>query len=131
MSKQQNRARIGAMQVRRKADTVNMEPKERVQPGSHSNPAPAPFLNKLSGVLLWLSFSLFFPDFSVSFLSMRCGLGCCHFQRALSSPCSLCVCVLISLILGESENIEENLFDSSRARFFGTTLHGVTDTWTA
>lgn len=32
-----------------------MEAKRRVQPGSHSNPAPAPLQNRLSGEPLWLS----------------------------------------------------------------------------
>lgn len=49
-----------------------MEPKRRVQPGSHSNPAPAPLQNRLSGEPLWLSFpSPTLPFYFPSFHSLR------------------------------------------------------------
>lgn len=41
------------------------------------------------------------------------------------------LCVLIAAILGEGENDEEDLFESNRARFCGTTQRGATDTWSA
>lgn len=84
--------RSDAGEERQKADTVNMEPKERVQPGSHSNPAPAPFLNKLSGVLLWLSVSLLLPISLFRFFPCAVAWGVVifsmfHLHRAL------CVCM--------------------------------------
>ena len=50
---------------------------------------------------------------------MCCCLGRCHFRHSSYTVCALymCVCVLIAVILGEAENDEENLFESSRARF--------------
>lgn len=86
-----------------------------------------------SPVCLSGSLSLFlFPVFlSLSpSLSFPCAVawGVVIFSM-FSIHCALCV--LIVAILGEGENDEENLFESSRARFCSTTQHGATDTWSA
>lgn len=84
--------------------------------------------------------SLFFcfHHFSLSLPPSPCFLFPFHvlWLGALSfSACFLytvhSLCVLIAAILGERENDEEDLFESSRARFCSTTQRGATDTWSA
>lgn len=85
-----------------------------------------------------LALALFlFPSF-LSLTSSLClfpfhvlWLGALSFSACFSTLCTLCVCVLIAAILGERENDDEDLFESSRARFSGTTQRGATDTWLA
>ena len=91
-------------------------------------------------MLLWLSLSL---SLFVSLLSLSFTLALSlsfpfHvlWLGALSFPaCFLytvhSLCVLIAAILGEGENDEEDLAESSRARFCGTTQRGATGTWSA
>ena len=86
-----------------------------------------------SPVCLSGSISLFlFPSFLPPSLSFPCAVarGVVIFSM-FSIHCALCVCVLIVAILGEGENDEEDLFESSRARFCGTTQRGAADTWSA
>lgn len=75
-----------------------MEPKRRVQPGSHSNPAPAPLQNRLSGEPLWLSFPsptlpFYFPSFHPLLFLCTVARGVVIFGR-FSVLCAL-LCVLI------------------------------------
>lgn len=90
-----------------------------------------------SPVCLSGSLSLFlFPSFLSHLLSHALLSFHVLWLEALSfSACFLytvhSVHVLIAAILGEEENDEEDLFESSRARFCGSAQHGATDTWSA
>lgn len=84
----------------------------------------APSLSLCSPSFLSLSPSLYPFPFHVLWLGALSFSAC--FLYTVHS-----LCVLIAAILGEEENDEEDLFESSRARFCGTTQRGATDTWSA
>lgn len=140
MSKQQKRVRNGAVQVRRgkKLTTLIWNQKKECNLAVtqilhlHLFKTDSPVCFPGFPSLCFSLISLFFLLPSASFRFHVLWLGALSFSACfIFTVHSVRVCVLIVVVLGERENDEEDLFDSNRARFSGTTQHGVTDTWSA